>query len=280
MEFVFAIALICVMTVWAYFTEGRRGDRRKLAARRALQLGPGYAPAAHQADTLMRGTALLALTGRGLVRGEVATKRSLPSHDLTVSAFELHAARVVPLRWTWLEVERPFRLMLPTTVLAMEVARTWPHVIVKRAGPGDVIARRPPDDHDRSLDETFGLGLGLVARGAARLKERTEVPTPPPATIGRAALAVDLPDGWRAWGPPAPDPLVLRLAVALAGDGAFAPEREIVIEVLGSTLLAYTASGLLLANARLEEFDAAVLAACERALAATPSLTARGVEPT
>ena len=50
--------------------------------------------------------------------------------------------------------------------------------------------------------------------------------------------------------------------------------------MLGSTLLAYTASGLLLANARLEEFDAAVLAACERALAATPSLTARGVEPT
>ncbi|MCE9579929.1 MAG: hypothetical protein K8W52_42825 [Deltaproteobacteria bacterium] len=257
-------------------------QRGAATAARSTRLGMTPRPDLTEVPSELQGTALWALTEGGTERGVVGGVLSLAAHDVEITCFDLEDHRRLRFEWAWLDVATPFRLHTPLTIVACRIPRALPHLLIKRAGPGDTIAPRAAEHALRAgpvgapvLVDAIALGAAAhVARALTEFKDMAEAA---PKTLGREALAITLPADWRAWGPPAATDDDRRLASALIGDGALAPEHELVIETLGPLILAYVASSGPLAGAPLDEVVDAAIAVCERALAKTPVLGPRGV---
>jgi hypothetical protein len=258
--------------------------RRRTAATlaRSNRLGMTTRADLLEVPSELQATALWTLTEGGTETSVVGGVLSLAAHDVDITCFDLAEQRRLRFEWAWLDVATPFRLHAPLTVIACRLPRRLPHLIVKRAGPADTIAPRDFEAPSRARiggvgDVLDGIALGAAARVARSLTEFKDAAEAPPRTIDRAALAVALPGGWRAWGPPGATDEDRRLAAALVGDAELAPERELVIETLGPLIAVYVASGGPLIGGALDDVLDAAIAVCERALAATAVHGPRGV---
>lgn len=256
-------------------------QRAAATAARSTRLGMTARPDLTEVPSELQRTALWTLTEGGTERGVVGGVLSLAAHDVEITCFDLAEHRRLRLEWAWLDVATPFRLHTPLTIVACRIPRQLPHLLIKRAGPADTIAPRDVEQAPRAAvgapAMVDAIALGAAAHAARALTEVKDMAEAPPTSLGRAALTLSLPPGWRAWGPPAPSEDDRRLAGALVGDGALAPDHELVIETLGPLIVVYVASGGPLAGAPLDDVVDAAIAVCERALAQTPVLGPRGV---
>ena len=176
---------------------------------------------------VLQQSALWCLSDGGFERRIVRGSLARAGGDVTVTAFDLETLRERRGEWAWLPVEPPFRIAGTVSVVACEIARDFPHVLLKRAGAGDELA---DDDHLERLShvaKTVRDGFGVARSYPSEL---------PPAL---PAKPVDgLAEHWRAY-TSAPDVLAaLDLNAALVRT----TRRDLVVELLGGLVLVYPAA--------------------------------------
>jgi hypothetical protein len=198
------------------------------SAARAAGLHPA-ADLAHLPEALQR-TALWCLSDGGFEQRVVRGTISRATGDIAVTAFDLETLRERRGEWAWLPVEPPFRIAGTVSVVACEIARDLPHVLLKRAGVGDELA-----DDDRlqrlgHIAKSMRDGLG-VARSYP-----SELPPTLPVTA-----AGDLPEHWRAY-TKAPDALAALLDAGLRTALVQTTRRDLVVELLGPLVVVYPAA--------------------------------------
>ncbi len=183
---------------------------------------------AHLPAALQR-TALWALSEGGfesrVVHGRVAREGA----DVAVTAFDLETLRSRRGEWAYLPVEPPFRIGDRVSVVACELDRTFPHLLLKRTGRGDKL-------HDDGLGE-IATSLTRVAREALRVGRSAAGELPP--SLAPAPLAIELPEQWRAYGRDV-DPLLRHAAFRAAL--AQTHRRDLVVELVETLLIVYPAA--------------------------------------
>jgi hypothetical protein len=199
--------------------------RNQRAAARAAGLQPTD-DLSHLPPTL-QDTALWCLSDGGFERRVVHGILAREGGDVTVTAFDLETLRERRGEWAWLPVEPPFRIAGTVSVVVCEVARDFPHVLLKCAGAGDDLADDSAFDRMSNVAKVVRDGLG-VARSYPSELPRT-LPTKPVAS---------LPEPWRAY-THAPDFLAtLDLDAALKRT----KRRDLVVELLGNLVVVYPAA--------------------------------------
>jgi hypothetical protein len=175
----------------------------------------------------LQATALWCLSDGGFERRVVHGTLSRAAGDVTVTAFDLETLRERRGEWAWLPVEPPFRIAGTVSVVVCEVARDFPHILVKHAGAGDELA-----------DDNALARLSHVAKSA---RDALGVARSYPSELppGLSVRAVDrLPEHWRAY-TLAPDVLA---ALDLGHTLAHTTRRDLVIELVGPLVVAYPAA--------------------------------------
>ncbi len=182
----------------------------------------------HLPEALQR-TALWQLSDGGFEHSTVHGIVHRAGAEIAVTAFDLHTLRERRGEWAYLPIEPPFRIGGIVSVVACELDRVFPHVLLKRAGRGDHMIDDEFVERLGNVAKIARDGLGLARSYAADL----------PATLPAAPLALALPEHWRAYGREAPR----ALATAAVHDALeVAGRRDLVIELIDSLLLAYPAS--------------------------------------
>jgi len=271
------------------------GARRRAAVtrRRSARLGMTARPDLSRVPAELQRTVLWSLCEGGTERSVVGGRLSLATHDLDVTCFDLEDLRAKRFEWAWLDVEAPFRLHTPLTVVACTVSLTLPHLLLKRSGPAD---RIEPREHERpsaahavagsraaaaasAAGDLFdAVTTGLATRAALTLADSRCAAEQPPSTLSRDTLEVAIDGPWRAWAGPGDSPEDARLVSALAdGLERDAHGGEYVVETLGPLIVVYAASGGPRSEHGLEEQVELAVGVCERALLAVPDLRPRGV---
>ena len=173
-------------------------------------------------------TALWTLSDGGFERrvlhGTVPRDRA----DVPVTAFDLETLRERRGEWAYLPVEPPFRIGGVVTVVACELARELPHVLLKRAGLADKLIDDDLLQRAGSIMKTARDALGVARSYPAEL----------PAALPATPVDVGLPEQWRAY-TRAPEALGQLLAGGLRDALARTARRDLVVEVLGSLVLVY-----------------------------------------
>lgn len=182
----------------------------------------------HLPASLQR-TALWAISDGGFERRAVHGTMRREGADVAVTAFDLETLRSRRGEWAYLPVDPPFRLGDVVSVVACELDRTFPHLLLKRTGRGDKL-------HDDDLGE-IATSLTRLAREALRAGRSTEAELP--AGLASTPLEVELPEHWRAYGRDV-DPL-LRHA-AFRGALAQTHRRDLVVELIDSLMIVYPAA--------------------------------------
>ncbi len=222
----------------------------------------------HLPEALQR-TALWTLSDGGFERRVVHGVLSRKTHDIDVTAFDLETLRERRGEWAWLPLDRPFRIGPVISVVACEVDRMFPHLLLKRSGGGDEL------DDDNLIERTGHIakmardGLGLARSYPAEM----------PKTLATTELGVALPEQWRAY---AKDAAAL---TDLVGSGFAAileqaGRRDLVIELLDTLILVYPAARDVVGPDALADLTATAIAITDGLLASSPALSPRGVEPT
>jgi hypothetical protein len=194
---------------------------------RAAELEP-IADLTHLPASLQR-TALWALAEGGFERRAVHGVIKRAGADVGVTAFDLETLRSRRGEWAYLPVEPPFRIGDVVSVVACELDRTFPHVLLKRTGRGDKL-------HDDSLGE-ISTSLTRLAREALRTARHYPAELPP--ALAPEPLDLELPEHWRAYGREV-EPL-LRHA-EFRGALARTHRRDLVVELIDSLLIVYPAA--------------------------------------
>jgi hypothetical protein len=231
-----------------------RRQQQDTAARAA-----GLQPAgdlSHLPEALQR-TALWCLSDGGFERRVVRGTVSRTGGDVTVTAFDLETLRERRGEWAWLPVESPFRIAGTVTVVACEIARDFPHVLLKRAGVGDELA-----DDDRlqrlgHIAKSVRDGLG-VARSYP-----SELPPSLPAKTGSGP-----PEHWRTY-TSAPEFLDALLAHGLNAALVQTTRRDLVVELLGALVVVYPAAHAAAGADALADLTETALALVDAILSAT-----------
>ena len=200
---------------------------RQDAFARAAELEP-IADLTHLPASLQR-TALWALAEGGFERRAVHGVIKRAGADVGVTAFDLETLRSRRGEWAYLPVEPPFRIGDVVSVVACELDRTFPHVLLKRTGRGDKL-------HDDSLGE-ISTSLTRLAREALRTARHYPAELPP--ALAPEPLDLELPEHWRAYGREV-EPL-LRHA-EFRGALARTHRRDLVVELIDSLLVVYPAA--------------------------------------
>lgn len=264
-----AWSLFVLLGAGLAFLAGRGVHRRtgQSAAANAAGLIP-VADLTHLPQALQR-TALWTLSDGGFERRVVHGVLSRKTHDIDVTAFDLETLRERRGEWAWLPLDRPFRIGPVVSIVACEVDRQFPHLLLKRGGVGD-------DLEDDNLIERTGHiakiardGLGLARSYAAEL----------PKTLPAVELGVPLPDQWRAYGT---DPSVLTelLGAGFAATLAQSGRRDLVIELLDTLIVIYPASRDVIGADAFADLTSTAIAITDGLLASSPALSPRGVEAT
>ena len=245
-----------------------RGAYRRSQQDRAADAS-GLAPAhdlSHLPVALQR-TALWCLADGGFERRVVHGGVARAGADVDVTAFALETLRERRGEWAWLPVEPPFRIGGVVSVVACELDRAFPHILIKREGQGDRLLDDDRLDRLGHVAKTVRDGFGLARSYAAEL----------PSTLPAAPVAVALPAGWRAY-TATPDRIAELVAGGLHAALAQANRRDLVIELLDELVVVYPASHAAVGPDAFADLTATALALVDgiRASATTP----RGVEVT
>ena len=149
--------------------------------------------------------------------------------ELSITAFDLETLRERRGEWAYLPVDRPFRIGGSVSVVVCEIDRVFPHLLCKRAGHSDELGDDDLIDRATSLTKLVRDGLGVARSYPAEL----------PDSLPRTALAIDLPEHWRAYGRIA-DPALATADFHRALESA--GRRDLVIELLDSLVVIYPAA--------------------------------------
>lgn len=244
-----------------------RGVFRK-SGQSAAANATGLSPApdlTHLTGSLQR-TALWTLSDGGFEQRVVHGVLSRNAHDIDVTAFDLETLRDRRGEWAYLPLDQPFRIGSVVSIVACEVDRAFPHLLLKRAGGGDELKGDSAIDRGSHIAKAARLGLGMPQSYPAEL----------PTTLKPDALAPTLPEGWRAYG----DSTVLGelLAAGFASTLMQAGRRDLVIELLDTLILVYPASRDVVGPDAFADLTATALAITDGVLAASRQLSPRGVE--
>jgi hypothetical protein len=246
-------------------TRGAMRRRSQEAAADASGLVP-VGDLTHLPESLQR-TALWSLADGGFERRVVHGVLPRGTEDVDVTAFDLETLRERRGEWAYLPVEPPFRIGGVVSVVACEIDRAFPHVLLKREGRGDDTADDDAIERAGSLAKVARGGLGLPSSYAAEL----------PPRLAPAPLDVALPAQWRAYG----DRTALDALVG-AGLGATlerAGRRDLVIELLDSLVVVYPAARDVVGADAFADLTATTLALVDGVLASSPRISPRGLEP-
>ena len=261
-----AWTLLAVLSAGVAFLASRSVFRRSHQHAAANAAGLSPAPdLTHLTGSLQR-TALWTLSDGGFERRVVHGVLSRNAHDIDVTAFDLETLRERRGEWAWLPLDRPFRIGGVVSVVACEVDRAFPHLLLKRAGGGDDLTPDSALDQASHIAKAARVGLMMAQSYAAEL----------PTTLAAAALPPTLPEQWRAYG----DPTVLGelLAAGFAATLAQAGRRDLVIELLDTLILVYPASRDVVGPDAFADLTSTALAVTDGVLAASRALSPRGVE--
>jgi hypothetical protein len=155
------------------------------------------------------------------------------------------------------------------SVVACEMARAFPHVLIKRAGRGDDLI------DDTALERAAHLAKAVRDRmGMLR-----SLPSELPATLPKQPVAVGLPDGWRMY-TNAADLVETMLPAGLKAALEQASRRDLVIELLDSLVLVYPAARDVVGADAFADLTTTALVIADGVLAASASLTPRGIDLT
>jgi len=193
----------------------------------ASELEP-IADLSHLPQALQR-TALWALADGGFEQRAVHGTMRRGDADIAVTAFDLETLRSRRGEWAYLPVEPPFRIGDLVSVVACEVDRTFPHLLLKRTGRGDKV-------HDDSLGE-ISTSLTRLAREALRTARSYPADVPP--GLSPEPLEVELPEHWRAYGK---DVAPLLRHAEFRGALARTHRRDLVVELIDSLVIVYPAA--------------------------------------
>jgi hypothetical protein len=227
------------------------------SAARAAGLQPA-ADLSHLPEALQH-TALWCLSDGGFEQRVVHGTLSRDGGDVSVTAFDLETLRERRGEWAWLPVEPPFRIAGTVSVVACEIARNLPHVLLKRAGVGDELA---DDDHLQRLGhiaKSVRDGLGVARSYPSEL--------PPTLPVKPAP---DLPEHWRAYAEH-PDVLAALLDSGLRSALVHTTRRDLVVELVGPLVLAYPAAHAAAGADALADLTETALVLADAVLAATAS---------
>jgi len=240
------------------------------AGQRSAANASGLVPVADLAHLppALQDTALWRLSDGGFERRVVHGVLTRAAHDIDVTAFDLETLRERRGEWAFLPVDLPFRIGGVVSVVACEVDRAFPHLLLKRAGHGDELAADSAIDQGSHVAKIVRAGFGVSMSYPAEL---------PPALPARA-LPVALPERWRAYGDRAA--LEQLLAGGLATALAQAGRRDLVVELLGGLIVVYPAARDVVGADAFADLTSTALAITDGVLASSPRLSPRGVEPT
>ena len=249
------------------FLVGREIYRRSYqdAAARSAGLEPvddlTHVPAALQRS------ALWSLSDGGFERRVLTGRFARTAGDVTITAFDLETLRERRGEWAYLPVEPPFRISGTVSVVACEIDRAFPHLVLKREGHGDDLADDDMLERSASLAKLARLGLGMSSHHPAEL----------PPTLGHAPLAIGLADRWRAYGT---QPTVLAELVAAGFNETLrrADRRDLVIELLDGLVVVYPAAREVDGADAFADLTSTALVIVDGLLAASPRVTPRGVD--
>jgi hypothetical protein len=199
--------------------------RNQRSAARAAGLHP-VEDLSHLPPQLQQ-TALWCLSDGGFERRIVHGTVSRDGGDVAVTAFDLETLRERRGEWAWLPVEPPFRIAGVVSVVVCEVARNFPHVLLKHAGAGDELADDNALERVSHVAKIVRDSLGVARSYPSELPEA--LPAKPVAGT---------PEHWRAY-TKAPDFLAsLKLDAALTRT----TRRDLVVELLGPLVVVYPAA--------------------------------------
>lgn len=237
-------------------------SKRHASAALATELAP-IADLAHLPEALQR-TALWALSEGGFESRVVHGCVKREGADVAVTAFDLETLRSRRGEWAYLPVEPPFRIGDRVSVVACELDRWFPHLLLKHTGRGDKL-------HDDGLGEV-ATSLTRVAREALRVGRN--YPSELPAALAPEPLAIELPEHWRAYGTQVAP--LLRHA-AFRGALAQTHRRDLVVELVDSLLIVYPAARPVAGADPLADLVTSALALVDAIRVAVVS--PRGIEP-
>lgn len=262
-----AWSLFLLLGAGVAFLAGRGVHRKtqQVSAANAAGLIP-VADLTHLPEALQR-SALWTLSDGGFERRVVHGVLSRHAHDVDVTAFDLETLRERRGEWAWLPLDKPFRIGPIVSVVACETDRVFPHLLLKRSGLGDEL-------EDDNLIERTGH-IAKVARDGLGLARAYPAELPP--SLPATGLGVTLPEGWRAYGKDA-DVLTELLGGGFAQTLATAGRRDLVIELLDTLILVYPASRDVIGSDAFADLTQTALAITDGLIAASPSLSPRGVE--
>jgi hypothetical protein len=257
------------LAVGAAFLAGRLFYRRtqQEAAGHAAGLEPAF-DLTHVPQALQR-TALWALCDGGFERRVVTGTLAREGGDVDVTAFDLETLRERRGEWAFLPIEPPFRIGGVVSIVVCEVARSFPHILLKRSGRGDELI------DDNRIERAGHLAKNVRDRlGIARSYE-SELP----ATLPRAALSLALPEHWRAYSA-APELLEPVLANGLRAALVHASRRDLVVELLENIIVVYPAARDVVGSDAFADLTTTALQIVDGVLAGSPALSPRGVDVT
>lgn len=178
----------------------------------------------------LQGTALWCLSDGGFERRVVRGTVSRAGADVEVTAFDLETLRERRGEWAWLPVEPPFRIAGVVSVVTCQLPRSFPHVLLKRAGAGDDLADDTHFERFTHVAKTVRDGLGVARSYPSEL--------PPTLTVKPVE---NIPDHWRAY-TRAPDLLDTLLAQGLRDALVRTTRRDLVLELIGPLVVIYPAA--------------------------------------
>jgi hypothetical protein len=261
-----AWSIFAILGAGAAFLASRGVFRKGSQSAAANAAGLSPAPdLTHLTEALQR-TALWTLSDGGFEQRVVHGVLSRNTHDIDVTAFDLETLRERRGEWAYLPVDRPFRIGGLVSVVACEVDRAFPHLLLKRAGVGDDLDGDTAVDRASHIAKVARAGFGMAQSYPAEL----------PKTLSPAALTPALPDQWRAYG----DPGVLAelLASGFAATLEKAGRRDLVIELLDTLILVYPAARDVIGADSFADLTATALAVTDGVLAASRPISPRGIE--
>ncbi len=149
-----------------------------------------------------------------------------------MTVFDLALHRDVRGEWGYLNTKPRFRIFSPVTVIALELPREYPHVLIKRRGRAEHIAEEGLERYKSLVD---------IARDISAI-ERAVAVQPPPGLPAEPLLIANLSD-YLVWSADAEAATaVLGVEVTEILKSPAATSRELVIELLDSLMLVYCAS--------------------------------------
>lgn len=259
-------------------TRGAFRKSHQSAAANAAGLSP--APDLTHLTGALQRTALWTLSDGGFEQRVVHGVLSRDAHDIDVTAFDLETLRDRRGEWAYLPLDRPFRIGAVVSIVACEVDRAFPHLLLKRAGGGDELKADSAIDRASHVAKAARASLGMSQSYPAELPTTLQ-PTALDPGAGNESRPLhsgpSLPEHWRAYG----DATVLGelLTGGFASTLVQAGRRDLVIELLDTLILVYPASRDVVGPDAFADLTATALAVTDGVLAASRALSPRGVEP-